>query len=51
VVTGVLGGSVLGVQFVLYRLVASRKVLLGIIENQINRDPDALAYLARKSCR
>jgi hypothetical protein len=36
-------------EFGLYGTVVSRQALLEIIENQINRDPDALAYLARKS--
>jgi len=50
----VLMGSAAGVllansEFGLYGAAVSRQSLLEIIENQINRDPDALAYLARKS--
>jgi hypothetical protein len=50
----VLTGSALGLllansEFGLSGAVVSRQMLLRIIENQINRDPDALAYLARKS--
>ena len=50
----VLIGSAVGIllansEFGLYGAVVSRQTLLEIIENQINRDPDALAYLAKKS--
>ncbi len=50
----VLIGSAVGVllgnsEFGLHGTVVSRVTLLSIIEKQIYRDPDALAYLARKS--
>jgi hypothetical protein len=50
----ILVGSAVGVvlgnsEFGLYGTVVSRMTLLSIIEKQINRDPDALAYLARKT--
>jgi hypothetical protein len=50
----VLIGSAVGLllansEFGLYGAVVSRRTLLEIIEKQINRDPDALAYLAKKS--
>lgn len=49
IVISVVAISAIGTQFATSAVVASRKVLVSIIENQINRDPDALAYLARRS--
>ncbi len=53
-VKGTLLGSIIGAvivnrEFGLYSALVSKRVLLRVIENQINRDPDALAYLAKKS--
>jgi hypothetical protein len=50
----ILIGSAVGVllansEFGLYGTVVSRLALLSIIEKQINRDPNAIAYLAKKS--
>jgi hypothetical protein len=50
----ILIGSAVGVllansEFGLYGTIVSRFALLSIIEKQIHRDPDALAYLAGKS--
>lgn len=41
--------SAIGTQFATSTVTASRQVLVSIVENQINRDPDALAYLARRT--
>jgi hypothetical protein len=53
-VKGVLLGSIVGAvvvnnEFGLFSAVVTKRALLQVIENQINRDPDAIAYLARKA--
>jgi glucan phosphoethanolaminetransferase (alkaline phosphatase superfamily) len=53
-VKGALIGSAIGIllansEFGLYGMPVSRRVLLSLLENQINRDADALAYVSRKS--
>lgn len=53
-VKAALAGSVLGLflansEFGVFGMPVSRRELLGILENQINQDADALGYVAERS--